>query len=319
MDYARIYREFISDRLAKQPEAPTYFERHHIIPRALGGGNGPENLIRLTPEDHIFAHILLAKAYGGRAMWAAVKFIFGQHRRRNGVPTRREIRLAAKAREEFAISNRGPNNCNFGKPISDAQKSKLRAANLGRKLSPEHRAKIAAKMTGKPGPNLGRKWSAEVVEKLRAASTGKLHSEQAKLRISESLTGRTLTPEHRAKLSISKAGVPRQWVATQETRRKLSVAMTGRAVSDETRQAIALANRSRVVTKETREKMSESRAGSGNSRACRVLCVLTGKEYGCIKDAALSIGAPQSTLRAALNRCGGRAVVRGTEFVKLAD
>lgn len=71
MDYARIYREFIADRLGKQPEAPEYFERHHILPRALGGGNEAENLVRLTPEDHFFAHLMLAKIHGGR-MWAGV-------------------------------------------------------------------------------------------------------------------------------------------------------------------------------------------------------------------------------------------------------
>lgn len=71
MDYARIYREFIADRLKKQPEAPEYFERHHILPRALGGGDEPANMIRLTPEDHLFAHLLLAKIHGG-SMWAAV-------------------------------------------------------------------------------------------------------------------------------------------------------------------------------------------------------------------------------------------------------
>lgn len=71
MDYARIYAEFIADRLAKQPEKPAYFEVHHIKPRSLGGGNEPENLIRLTPEDHLFAHLLLAKVNGGK-MWVAV-------------------------------------------------------------------------------------------------------------------------------------------------------------------------------------------------------------------------------------------------------
>lgn len=71
MDYARIYREFVADRLGKQPDAPTYFERHHVMPKSLGGGDEPENIIRLTPEDHFFAHLLLSKIHGG-AMWAAV-------------------------------------------------------------------------------------------------------------------------------------------------------------------------------------------------------------------------------------------------------
>mgnify|MGYP000855349581 CR=1 FL=1 len=71
MNYARIYAEFIDDRKAKQPQAPDYFEKHHIKPRCLGGGDEPENIIRLTPEDHLFAHMLLAKVHGGK-LWVAV-------------------------------------------------------------------------------------------------------------------------------------------------------------------------------------------------------------------------------------------------------
>src|SRR5574343_1409425 len=80
MDYARIYAEFIADRLAKQPEKPAYFERHHIMPKSLGGGDEPENIIRLTPEDHFFAHLLLAKVHGG-AMWAPIAFMVGGSRK----------------------------------------------------------------------------------------------------------------------------------------------------------------------------------------------------------------------------------------------
>ena len=71
MDYGRIYRDFIADRRRIEPTLEGYTEKHHILPRALGGGNEAENLIRLTAEDHFFAHLLLAKIHGGR-MWAAV-------------------------------------------------------------------------------------------------------------------------------------------------------------------------------------------------------------------------------------------------------
>jgi hypothetical protein len=72
MNYALIYQNFILDRQEKQPSKPDYFERHHIVPKALGGTDDKSNLIDLTPEDHFFAHLLLAKIHGGR-MWIAVK------------------------------------------------------------------------------------------------------------------------------------------------------------------------------------------------------------------------------------------------------
>lgn len=71
MNYARIYEEFIQDRKTKFLPEGTYTEKHHIKPRCLGGGDESENIIRLTPEDHYFAHLLMAKAYGGK-LWAAV-------------------------------------------------------------------------------------------------------------------------------------------------------------------------------------------------------------------------------------------------------
>lgn len=65
MDYHRIYREFIADRKNK-PVPIGYTERHHILPKSFGGSDDAENLIDLTADDHFFAHLLLAKAHGGK-------------------------------------------------------------------------------------------------------------------------------------------------------------------------------------------------------------------------------------------------------------
>lgn len=72
MNYKRIYEEFIADRRTKEVPESEYGEVHHILPRCMGGGNEPENLIRLTPEDHYFAHLLLAHIHNNRDMWGAV-------------------------------------------------------------------------------------------------------------------------------------------------------------------------------------------------------------------------------------------------------
>jgi len=83
MNYERIYREFIADRRAIEDATElvaVYSEKHHIKPRSLGGDDSPENLIRLTPEDHFFAHLLLAEIHGGE-MWAPIALMVGGSRK----------------------------------------------------------------------------------------------------------------------------------------------------------------------------------------------------------------------------------------------
>jgi hypothetical protein len=38
-----------------------YYEKHHIIPRSLGGSNKKENLVLLTAKEHFICHLLLTK------------------------------------------------------------------------------------------------------------------------------------------------------------------------------------------------------------------------------------------------------------------
>lgn len=61
------YQDFITDiivkygqhRKAQQPQL--LLERHHIIPRCIGGQDVLQNLIDLTPREHYLAHQLLAQ------------------------------------------------------------------------------------------------------------------------------------------------------------------------------------------------------------------------------------------------------------------
>lgn len=100
MNYERIYSEFIADRLAKQPVKPDYFEKHHIVPRHFGGGDEKSNIIRLTPEDHFFAHLLLAQIHGGH-MWSCVLLLSG--RRRFNTPW---AKVVGKTRYGYGLAKR---------------------------------------------------------------------------------------------------------------------------------------------------------------------------------------------------------------------
>lgn len=317
MNYARIYAAFIDDRKAKQPQAPDYFEKHHIKPRCLGGGDEPENIIRLTPEDHIFAHVLLAKWLDDRGSWAAVKFIFGQACKNLRAPTRREIRLAAKAREAFAARNTGANNPNYGKPLPEWHKEMLRQINTGKKQSPESIEKRRQKAIGRPSPRRGCKLTPEQVESVRKASTGRKHSAEAIEKIRAAQRGRVLSAKHRERISIAKLGKKKSQPVSVETRQKLSLALTGKRPSEEARQKMSASRLGRTHSQETLASFSESRAGSGNPRARCVVCDTTGEVFGCVKDAAERFGIVPSTLRAALNRADGDATVKGLQFRKM--
>lgn len=65
MDYFKIYERLI-DR-ARSRNIDDYYERHHVIPRCMGGNDDPNNIVNLTPEEHYLAHQLLVKMYPSNA------------------------------------------------------------------------------------------------------------------------------------------------------------------------------------------------------------------------------------------------------------
>lgn len=109
MNYVRIYEAFIQDRRAKEAAITGYSERHHIVPRCMDGNDSPDNLIDLTPEDHFFAHLVLAKAYGGRELWAACLLMSETERRLTTLKFRRMYGIVRRRWNEASIGEDAPN------------------------------------------------------------------------------------------------------------------------------------------------------------------------------------------------------------------
>lgn len=61
MNYRNHYKKLIGR--AKTRNLDGYKERHHIIPKCLGGTDDQSNLVDLTAEEHFVAHQLLVKMY----------------------------------------------------------------------------------------------------------------------------------------------------------------------------------------------------------------------------------------------------------------
>lgn len=61
MDYQRIYNQIIER--AKTRQLNSYKEKHHIIPKCIGGLDIKENIIELTAREHFISHMLLCEIY----------------------------------------------------------------------------------------------------------------------------------------------------------------------------------------------------------------------------------------------------------------
>jgi hypothetical protein len=129
MDYSRVYSEFIADRRTREGSL-TVFDRHHILPTCLGGGNEPENLIRLSPSDHLFAHVLLGRIHGGKLAVVAVRMA-GMRKYRGRRTRERFDKLRAEARRAQS------------RPMSEETKRKLSLKNKGRERTPSQKAQMA--------------------------------------------------------------------------------------------------------------------------------------------------------------------------------
>ena len=102
MNYRKIYRRFIRSRRkveSKLIESGQYCEHHHIIPKSMGGKDIPKNMLWLTPREHFFAHLCLAKIHSDKE-WLAILSMLNMDASHN---SKRKTALISKGRW-FAIA-----------------------------------------------------------------------------------------------------------------------------------------------------------------------------------------------------------------------
>lgn len=150
-------------------------------------------------------------------------------------------------------------------------RARMGASHVGKRLSPEHRARIAAGQANRP-PH-----SEETREKMRSSAavrwadqsqrdhlsqlTKARMTPEARAHLSSINTGKTPSEETRAKMRESHAARP---PCSDETRRKLSESKKGSCVSEEAKAKISAANKGK---KRTPEQLERLRA----ERKCRVI------------------------------------------------
>jgi hypothetical protein len=63
MNYQKIYDQIIER--ARNRKIQDYTEKHHVVPRSLGGSDEPSNIVKLTPREHLICHQLLVQIHKG--------------------------------------------------------------------------------------------------------------------------------------------------------------------------------------------------------------------------------------------------------------
>lgn len=62
MNYSKIYEQLVQKAKARNLQG-IYVEKHHIVPKCLGGTDSIKNIVKLTAEEHFVAHQLLIRIH----------------------------------------------------------------------------------------------------------------------------------------------------------------------------------------------------------------------------------------------------------------
>lgn len=111
MNYQKIYDSLIQKRIDHPLyKNNCYCEKHHIIPKSLGGTNDYTNLINLTAREHYIAHLLLWKKYKQmnnknseiKMLCALIRLSTGNSEFKNNCKIKFESRLYEQIKAQFS-------------------------------------------------------------------------------------------------------------------------------------------------------------------------------------------------------------------------
>ena len=176
----RTYEEFINNILETRGRfacGDEYHERHHIVPKSIGGTNDEENLIDLYAREHYEAHRLLALENPDNDKlvyaWWMMSHMSEAHQR--------DYELTAEeyeeARKAFSKSMSGENHPmygvhRFGEAAPMYGRRGKDNPNYGSHRTEEQKKRLSEAKLGEKNPNYGKDFSEEWKRKISAATAG---------------------------------------------------------------------------------------------------------------------------------------------------
>ena len=238
--YYKVYYNLVKRAKSRQLSEDTYIEKHHIIPKGLGGTNSKDNIVSLTAREHFICHWLLTKMTSNdakRKMYYALSLM-------RTTPTKKRYttpitsRVFEKVRKHLA-------------PSAET-KQKISKTLKGRKFTDEHRKKISMANKGRIPASKGKVMSQEQKEKIRLSNLGK----------------------NKGKIAWNKG---KAHPCKDDTRLKIAIANSGKIFSDDHKQRMSLAKKGKAKPKFTCRVCGELIGGEWNYQRHQSLCNLKKK------------------------------------------
>jgi hypothetical protein len=231
MDYNLIYKNLILK--AKNRTLEGYKERHHIIPKCVGGANTKDNLVELTAREHFIAHKLLCKIYptNNKIFYAlyAMAFLENKNQYRYKISSRDYEYLKTENSKNKSIDLKG-------RVFSEESKQKMSKAKQG--SIPWNK--------GLTGYRKGIHLTEEHKLKIRKANSGKIRTEETKKKLSESKTG-ILHPKYGTHISDAH-------------RTAVIKSNSNRIINDSTRQKMSEARKKYHLNKQLKKELQNGTA-----------------------------------------------------------
>lgn len=218
-----------------------YYEKHHILPKSLGGTDNEENLVLLTAEEHYNAHYLLwmfkpckQTAYAFYMMNTMISTT--QDRIKNA-------ELFKIAREAFNFYNRQPR-----KKQSREQVEHRRKLNTGKKRTDETKQKMSDSM---------KKFYENETENDKKLRIKKVSEKTKKAMWRKDIREKYLNAINSDEVKQKhKKSINEYWSNT-ENHKKLSEACKGRKLSEETKKKISETQKGKKLSDEEKQKRYE--------------------------------------------------------------
>lgn len=190
--YDKWYSNIISNAQIRVNVPGTYVEKHHIVPRSLGGSDDVTNLVKLTAREHFICHWLLTKMHTGIArgkMINAMYMMQGQSTHQKRYESKITSRIYNTLRAEYAqyISK-----MNTGRVQPADENARQIAAQTGRTRDPfsaEWCAKLSAASSGEGNSRYGAVLSEETKKKMSIKAKGRKQSAETIAKKAAAITG----------------------------------------------------------------------------------------------------------------------------------